>query len=403
MQNDHPQDPPANDPNDPPATPSRPTADDDVRETSGTSGTDAAAQARAARMRRRRRVLWLVLALVAVGAFAAWWALRPAGLPEGIASGNGRIEAIEIDIAAKIAGRVKEIYANEGDFVQAGQPVAKMDTAVLEAQREQAQAQVQRARIAVDTALTLVRQRTAEKKAADATVAQRKAELEAARKQLARSLELAPKGYVPRSTVDNDQASFEAARAAVAAAQAQAVAAAGAINQAQTQVVDARSAVVAAEASLRSIQADIDDSLLKAPRDGRVQYRVAQPGEVLAAGGTVLNMVDLFDVYMTFFLPTKQAGRVALGAEARLVLDAIPQYVIPARISFVEDVAQFTPKTVETQEEREKLMFRVKAQIDPELLRRHLSQVKTGLPGMAYVKLDARVPWPPELTAKVPQ
>jgi HlyD family secretion protein len=115
----------------------------------------------------------------------------------------------------------------------------------------------------------------------------------------------------------------------------------------------------------------------------------------------VLNMVDLTDVYMTFFLPTKQAGRVALGAEARLVLDAAPQYVVPAKISFVADVAQFTPKTVETEEERQKLMFRIKAQIDPSLLREHLQQVKTGLPGMAYVRLDPQVDWPAELQTRL--
>ena len=100
-----------------------------------------------------------------------------------------------------------------------------------------------------------------------------------------------------------------------------------------------------------------------------MQFRVAQPGEVLGAGGVVLNMVDLTDVYMTFFLPTASAGRIALGTEARLVLDAAPHYVVPAAISFVADVAQFTPRTVETSAEREKLMFRLRARIDPALLR----------------------------------
>ena len=175
------------------------------------------------------------------------------------------------------------------------------------------------------------------------------------------------------------------------------------IGQAKSNVVAAQSAVEATQATIQRIQADIDDSVLKSPRDGRVQYRVAQPGEVLSPGGVVLNMVDLTDVYMTFFLPTEQAGRVALGAETRLVLDAAPQYVVPAKISFVADVAQFTPKTVETEEERQKLMFRIKARIDPDLLRKHLHQVKTGLPGMAYVRLDPRVDWPPELQARLPQ
>ena len=156
-------------------------------------------------------------------------------------------------------------------------------------------------------------------------------------------------------------------------------------------------------ATIQRIQADIDDSVLRSPRDGRVQYRVAQPGEVLAAGGTVMNMVDLGDVYMTFFLPTAQAGRVAIGAEARIILDAASEYVIPAKISYVADVAQFTPKTVETEDERRKLMFRIKAQVDPDLLQKHLRQVKTGLPGRAYVRLDKEVDWPAELRTRLPE
>ena len=175
------------------------------------------------------------------------------------------------------------------------------------------------------------------------------------------------------------------------------------IAAAQSQAIEAESAVDAARASVDRLQADLDDSRLKAPRAGRVQYRVAQPGEVLGAGGKVLNLVDLTDVYMTFFLPERQAGLVALDSEVRLVIDAAPQYVIPAKVSYVASVAQFTPKTVETASEREKLMFRVKARIDPGLLQKHLQQVKTGVPGMAYLRLDPEAEWPEHLTIKVPQ
>ena len=161
--------------------------------------------------------------------------------------------------------------------------------------------------------------------------------------------------------------------------------------------------VTAAEATIARVQADIADSQLRSPRDGRVQYRIAQPGEVLGGGGKVLNLVDLCDVYMTFFLPETVAGKVALGSEVHIVLDAAPGYVIPAKVSFVASVAQFTPKTVETASERQKLMFRVKAQIDRELLRKHLQQVKTGLPGVAWLRLDPQAPWPAELAIKVPQ
>jgi HlyD family secretion protein len=203
--------------------------------------------------------------------------------------------------------------------------------------------------------------------------------------------------------LDDDRARERSLQAAVVAAKAQADAAQAAITAARTQVTSARASVTAALASVARIQADIADSALLAPRSGRVQYRIAQAGEVIGGGGKVLNLVDLSDVYMTFFLPETVAGQLALGSEVRIVLDAAPQLVIPARVSFVASTAQFTPKTVETASERQKMMFRVKAQIAPELLQKHVQLVKTGLPGMAWLKLDANAPWPAHLAVKLPE
>lgn len=340
-------------------------------------------------------------ALAAVAAvYVVWELLTPAGLPPGIASGNGRIEAVEIDVATKIAGRIREILVNEGDFVEVGQALARMDTTQLEAQLRQAEAQQRRARIGVDTARTLVTQREAERSAASAVVAQRKAQLDAAQRKLARTEELARRDTVSQQVLDDDRATEQGARAAVAAAEAQVAASEAAMGSAKALVVDAEAAVDATQAAIESIKADINDSTLVSPRPGRVQYRVAQPGEVLSAGGRVLNLVDLGDVHMTFFLPTAQAGLLSIGAEARIVLDAAPQYAIPAKISYVADVAQFTPKTVETEEERQKLMFRVKARIAPELLKKYIEHVKTGLPGVTYVRLTPDAAWPAALPAK---
>ncbi|HEX6811124.1 MAG TPA: HlyD family efflux transporter periplasmic adaptor subunit [Planctomycetota bacterium] len=344
-----------------------------------------------------------ILAAVVVVALLIWRSSDGIELPVGFASGNGRIEAVEIDIATKVAGRIKSIEAEEGDFVQQGQVIANMDTAVLAAQRREAEAELQRARIGVETAQSLVTQREAEQRAAVAVMAQRAAELDAARRRLARTESLSEQSITAEQAVEDDRARFESAKAALGAAEAQRAAADAAISVAKSQVVGAQSAVEATRATIERIVADLDDSALKAPRDGRVQYRIAEVGEVLAAGGRLLNMVDLGDVYMTFFLPTAAAGSVALGAEVHLVLDAAPLYVIPARATFVADVAQFTPKTVETAAEREKLMFRIKARIDPELLRKHIREVKTGLPGMAYVRLDPRREWPAELQVKLPE
>lgn len=356
-------------------------------------------------MKIHRRT-WLtggIVVLAGLAAYFVWQNTADGSLPPGIASGNGRIEAVEIDIAAKTGGRLEDILVREGEFVSLGQTLAQMETTQLAARKREAQAQLRRAEIAIETAQSVVRQREAERMAAEAAVEQRQADLDAAESRLARSQRLFANNTISRQVLDDDSSAERSARAALAASQASLAASDAAIGAARAQVVDAEASVDAASASLESLDADLADSTLKAPRDGRVQYRVAQPGEVVASGGRVVNMIDLTDVYMTFFLPTAQAGRVALGSEVRLVLDAAPQYVIPARVSFVADVAQFTPRTVETEEERLKLMFRVRAQVAPELLREYLEQVKTGLPGMAYVRVDADTPWPDFLATNLAQ
>ena len=317
-------------------------------------------------------------------------------------SSNGRVEATEIDVAAKQAGRMRDILVQEGDFVTVGQVVALMDTENLEAQLRQARAQLRQAESAVAIARSQLVLRQAERRAALALVAQRRAELNVAKKRYQRSASLAERGATSQQIVDDDFATQESAAAAVAAAEAQVAASDAAIETARAQIAGAESAVAAAAASVERIQTDIADSELKAVRDGRVQYRVAQPGEVVAAGGRVLNLVDLRDVYMTFFLPTASAGRLAQGAEVRIVLDAAPEYVFPASVSFVADVAQFTPRTVETASEREKLMFRVRAQVPPDVLDENLLRVKTGLPGVAYLLADSKAEWPDHLTVKLP-
>lgn len=249
----------------------------------------------------------------------------------------------------------------------------------------------------------MLEQRQSETRAAQSLVNQRQAELDSVAKRHTRSRSLAHSGAISAQQLDDDRAAAESARAALESAKAQVSASKAAIEAARTNIIQAQTRVEAAQATERRIAADIDDSELKAPRDGRVQYRVAEPGEVLAAGGRVLNMVDLSDVYMTFFLPTEQAGTLKLGGEARLILDAAPDLRIPATISFVASVAQFTPKTVETSDERLKLMFRVKARIPPELLQQHLEYVKTGLPGVAWVRVNEELPWPEDLAVRLPQ
>ena len=343
---------------------------------------------------------WASTAAVVAGAallLTLWAPWRSNGPPEGLVSGNGRIEATEIAVAGKLAGRLQEVRVGEGDFVQAGQVLARLQVEGLQAQHDEARARLQQAHQAVATAQVQVAQAQGNHQAALAQVVQRETDLQSARRRLPRTEQLARDGFLSDQVLEDEHAKLRNLEAALAAARAQARAAEAGVAAARTQVPAAQANVQAMEATLQRIAVELADSELKAPRAGRVQFLIAHPGEIVAAGGRVLQLIDLADVYMTFFLPETVAGRVALGSEVRIVLDAAPQYVIPARVSFVASTAQFTPKTVETASERQKLMFRVRAQIDRELLQRHIEQVKTGLPGVAWVRIDPQAPWPERL------
>jgi HlyD family secretion protein len=296
-------------------------------------------------------------------------------LPVGIAESNGRIEATQVDVAPKYAGRLSEVSVREGDTVTAGQVVARISLPEFEAQLRGARSEVLRAR-----------QGKAE---AEALIAQRNSDVQLAAIELRRTEELVTNGHATRQSLDQRRATHTVAMASLRAAVAQREQANFAVKTAKTEVQ-----------RLTSILAD---EVLHAPRAGRVQYKLRRAGEVVAVGTPVLTILDLRDVYMTVFLPAAQAGRLKLGGEARVVLDPVPQYVVPATVSFVAPEAQFTPKTVETREEREKLVFRVKLQIDPDVLKTHEGLVKAGVRGMGFVRTDPSVQWPDNLQVKLPQ
>lgn len=359
-------------------------------------------------LRRMRGRIVRIAVFVVVAAGIAGWAVSEwrraakAEVPEGFVTGNGRIEATEISIATKAAGRVEEILVDEGDLVEAGAPLARMQTDALAAQRAEAVALLQQARQAVATARAQVAVRESALAAAQALAAQRENELDLARRRLDRAETAGAGGATSPQELDDARTQRLVAERALEAARSQISAAQAAIEAARAETYGAEATVSAREAIVARIDTDLADCVLSSPRAGRVQYRVAEPREVLPAGGRVLNVIDLSDAYMTFFLPETVVGRVALGTEVRIVLDAAPGRVIRATVSFIASTAQFTPKTVETREEREKLMFRVRARIAPELLERHRDQVKSGVPGVAWIRLDQGVPWPAALALENP-
>lgn len=314
-------------------------------------------------------------AAVGVGGYIYWQNLTGSALPEGITHTNGRIEAERIDVASKMPGRVAEVMVTEGQWLKADDPVARMDTEELDAQLRQAEATVVQAE--------------QQERQANALLHRRLSELDLAKIELSRAEKLATDGFASQERLDQRRTLLVTAEAGVA--------------EAEASIALAKATIAAAQAGVDRLASLIDDAMLIAPRAGRVQYILAKPGEVVAAGGRVVTITDLSDVYMTVFLPARDAGRLPIGAEARIILDPIPEYVIPATVTFVASTAQFTPKSVETDEERDQLMFRVKLTIAPDLLAAYQDRAKAGIAGIGYVRVDDAAIWPPALEVKLPQ
>jgi HlyD family secretion protein len=325
-----------------------------------------------ARPRRSRRTLIIggVVVAAAAAAVAGYFLTRPA-LPAGFAGGNGRLEANQFYISSKYPGRIAEVFFHEGDTVEPGQVLARMDTSALEAQLREAEAQIAAAQ--------------QNRRVAQAQVAVKQADYDYANKQNARSQDLVTRGSVSQREAEVDNAAMLSSRAQLVGARA--------------SVTQASSNIDAQRATADRLRAEIKDAVLVAPKRGRIETRLAEPGEVLPAGGRVFSVNDLSDVYMYVYLPESVTGKVPVGSEARIVLDAAPQYPIRAFVSYVSPMAQFTPKTVETAEERHNLTFRVKLQIPRERLRQYEPLVKTGLPGMGYVRFT-NADWPAKLQPK---
>jgi HlyD family secretion protein len=290
-------------------------------------------------------------------------------LPEGIASGNGRLEAKLVDISAKEPLRVKEILVDEGALVKPGQVLVKMDTDTLSSQLEEANAQV----AAAEEKLAVAR----------ANITKQKSEIDLAGVEANRSKRLVEQGAGSQRELDVRNTKVETTKAGLA--------------ESEAMLATATENVEAAKKNAATIQTRIDDATLRSPITGRVLYRLAEPGEVLGPGGKALTLVNLDDVYMEIFLPSEQAAAVKVGAEGRVTVDYDPKRAIAGQVSFVSPEAQFTPKQVETKSEREKLMFRVKIQLPKELIGQYIERIKTGVRGVGYVKVKDAAVWPARL------
>ncbi|MDZ7895570.1 MAG: HlyD family efflux transporter periplasmic adaptor subunit [Sphingobium sp.] len=317
---------------------------------------------------KRRAAAFLIMAVLAisVAAYLVWRHIeRDRELPEGVVRSNGRIEMTRIDVAVKYPGRLVSLLVQEGDVVQAGQVIAEQDDTEVLAQLAGAHASRERALAALS--------RARGEEAAHASQA------DLARLNWAETRALRSQEMVSDTELKQRQLALTAARESVAAA-------AGGVGE-------ARGAIGQADAQIQQVTAIRDDLKIRAPGAGRIEYRIVEPGTMMAPGGRLVSIVNPEDVYLTIFVPASTASRISIGDEARIV----PQGFIsplPARVSFVAPDAQFTPKFVETANERDNLSYRVKLRLPADIARRFANQLKAGMTADGYVRTDQTRAWP---------
>ena len=409
-------------------------------------------------MKKSYYILIALILAVAV-AFAVYMNYKRTAdtTPEGFASSNGRLQLQNIDVASLRAGRVSQVLVHEGDLVEKGTPLVTLSSEELDTQLQGAEAaksqaeaaksqaegrksQAQAAKARAEGAVT--RAMGTEKRAeggyartqggvnqADAVIAAKKAQLQIALDNLNNTKALRKDNLVSIAELQQREQAYQAAKAEVLAAQAaKAQAAAGGteaqagIAEAQSGIAEAKAAVAEAQAGINQAQAGIEqaqaginqaqsqinrvksiqsDMYVRAPQAGRVEYRIVEVGNVIAPGSKVVTLVDPNDVYLEIFLPTDSSNQVQIGSPARIVLDGI-KAVLPAKVSFVANQSQFTPKSVETKNEREKMMYRVKLSLDPQVASRYQTLLKGGMTAQGYVQLDPSKAWSKDLEVNMP-
>lgn len=396
------------------------------------------------RLRPKLAIALPLVALLVAGAVGLRYWLAPAD--ENVIALSGRIEGDETNLGAKVGGRIAEVTVREGDVVQVGQVVARLDDAELAAQLEAAQAQVAGAQQQVNQAqlqvsvvesqiqeAQLTRQQAqgdtagqvsqsqASVAAAQANLAEARARvqetlapLDLARADRDRFATLAAQGAVSQQQLDQAQTlvattqeTLKARQSAAAAAQQQVAAAQGALTQAettglnpeirtaqvqrlQTQQNQARAQLAGAEANLKqaqAAQAEVaarrDQLAITSPIAGVVSTRLVEPGEVVAPGARVLTLVNLDEVYLRGFIPQGELGRVRVGQAAHVFLDSAPDQPLVARVTAVDTEASFTPENIYFRDDRVTQVFGLRLTID-----NPGGFAKPGMPADGEILLD---------------
>ncbi len=309
---------------------------------------------------------WLViaaaLALLLAGGVYLLRTSANDDFPDGLYAGNGRVEGTEVKIAAKYPGRIVDIAPQEGDDVKKNDIIVRLDDREARAGLSRARAEHLRITHSVHAAGTDVERLTRE--------------LNYAQDQYERTSQLFERGTASQQQLDRDDVARVSAIAALEAARA--------------ALMEAEAQLAAAQAQIDSADAVVAETVIRAPISGRVLFRIAEPGEIIQAGGNILLLVDLDRPYMTIYVDEVLAGKISIGAEALIWTDAFPDRPFPARVTFISSKAEFTPKEVQTSEERQNLVFRVKLTA----LNNDERLLKPGMPGVGLIRTDSAVAWP---------
>ena len=349
-----------------------------------------------------RKVLLAVLLAAAAG--GGWWLYQQqesTALPDFVFHSNGRLELNRLDVASLYPGRVERVLVAEGDAVKANEVLVELSSAQSSGQLAAAQAATLRAAELVQRARAGVTQAQQAIARADAEIAAYRQQQKVAKLELDNAKQMRREDLVSASELAKRQADFERATASVKVAQAARAEAQAAVAQGQAAVAEAEAGVKQAQAQADTAASADADMAIRSPLTARVEYRLVEPGTVIGAGSRVISLLDPADVSMNVFLPNATVGGLRVGDEARLVLDGIDA-VFPAQVSFIASEAQFTPKAVETADEREKLVFRVKLKVPADVAQRYDRLLKGGMTGDGYVRRDNAQPWPLALEVRLP-
>ena len=349
-----------------------------------------------------RKVLLAVLLAAAAG--GGWWLYQQqesTALPDFVFHSNGRLELNRLDVASLYPGRVERVLVAEGDAVKANEVLVELSSAQSSGQLAVAQAATLRAAELVQRARAGVTQAQQAVARADAEIAAYRQQQKVAKLELDNAKQMRREDLVSASELAKRQADFERATASVKAAQAARAEAQAAVAQGQAAVAEAEAGVKQATAQADTAASADADMAIRSPLTARVEYRLVEPGTVIGAGSRVISLLDPADVSMNVFLPNATVSGLRVGDEARLVLDGI-NAVFPAQVSFIASEAQFTPKAVETADEREKLVFRVKLKVPAEVAQRYDRLLKGGMTGDGYVRRDSTQAWPLALEVRLP-